>query len=53
MYDLSATVRRELGKKVLELNGNAVLGYSVQFDIEGASGIVARAYGTACRLLKV
>ena len=25
----------------------------MQFDTEGASGIVARAYGTACRLLKV
>lgn len=33
--------------------GNAVLGYSSHFDIEGASGLVVRAYGTACRLLKV
>ena len=23
------------------------------FDVEGDSGIVARAYGTACRILKV
>jgi hypothetical protein len=46
-------VRRELGKKVLESGGNAVLAYSVQFDTEGASGIVARACGTACKLLKV
>ena len=53
LYNLSATVRRELGKKTLEIGGNAILGYAVQFDVEGASGIVARAYGTACKLLKV
>jgi hypothetical protein len=46
-------VRRELGKKVIEAGGNAVLGYSSHFDVEGTSGIVARAYGTACRILKV
>ena len=40
LYNLSAEVRRELGKKVIEAGGNAVLAYSVQFDIEGASGIV-------------
>jgi hypothetical protein len=51
LYNLSAEVRREVGKKVLELGGNAVIGYSSHFDIE--SGLVARAYGTACRLLKV
>jgi hypothetical protein len=51
LYNLSAEVRREVGKKVLECGGNAVLGYSAHFDIE--SGLVARAYGTACRLLKV
>ena len=53
LYNLSATVRRELGKKTLEKGGNAILGYSVQFDVEGASGIVARAYGTACKIMKV
>lgn len=53
LYNLSAEVRREVGKKVLEIGGNAVLGYSAHFDIEGSSGLVARAYGTACRLLKV
>lgn len=53
LYNLSATVRRELGKRVIEAGGNAVLGYSSHFDVEGASGIVARAHGTACRLLKV
>ena len=51
LYNLSAEVRREVGKKVLECGGNAVIGYSSHFDIE--SGLVARAYGTACRLLKV
>ena len=40
LYNLSAEVRRELGKKVIEAGGNAVLAYSVHFDIEGASGIV-------------
>ena len=53
LYRLSATVRKEVGKKVLEAGGNAVLGYSSHFDVEGDSGIVVRAYGTACRLLKL
>ena len=54
LHNLSATVRCEIGKKVLEAGGNAVLGYSQCWDtIEGASGIVARGYGTACRILKV
>lgn len=51
LYNLSAEVRREVGKKVLEYGGNAVLGYSSYFDIE--SGLVARAHGTACRLIRV
>lgn len=53
MFTLSCKVRHELAKKAIELGGNAILGYSVHFDVEGASGIVARAYGTACKLLKV
>ena len=53
LYRLSATVRKEVGKKVIEAGGNAVLGYSSHFDVEGDSGIVVRAYGTVCRLLKV
>eukprot|EP01041_Mallomonas_annulata_P008408 gene8408-17329_t len=52
MYNLTASVRREIGKKVLEAGGNAVLGYHSHFDIEGTSGIVARAYGTACRIIR-
>lgn len=50
LYKLDATVRRQLGLKVQELGGNAVLGYLQDFDIEGDSGIVARAYGTACEI---
>ena len=50
LYKLTANVRRQLGKKVRTLGGNAVLGHRQHFDIEGDSGIVARAYGTACRV---
>ena len=35
-------MRRQLGKKVLECGGNAVLAYHQQLDVEGDSGIVAR-----------
>lgn len=42
-----------MGKKVFECGGNAVLGYAFHLDTEGSSVIAARAYGTACRLLKV
>ena len=35
-------------RKVLDLGCNAVLAYQQDFDVEGDSGIVARAYGTAC-----
>lgn len=34
--------------QVLDLGCNAVLAYQQEFDVEGDSGIVARAYGTAC-----
>jgi len=47
-YKLSNSVWRQVGKKVLELGGNAVLGYNQTFDIEGDSGLVARGCGTAC-----
>lgn len=54
LYTLSATVRCEIGKKVIDMGGNAVLSYCQTWDtIEGAAGVVARAYGTACRILKV
>ncbi|KAM3569501.1 hypothetical protein VYU27_008412 [Nannochloropsis oceanica] len=50
LYRLDASVRRQLGKKVLDLKGNALLAYQLHFDVEGDSGLVARAYGTACRV---
>lgn len=53
LYSLSAEARRKLGKKVYECGGNAVLGYVFHLDTEGSSTIVARAYGTACRVFKV
>ena len=48
-----ARLKREVGKKVLDMGGNAVLGFNIKFDLEGASGLVVRAYGTACRILRV
>ncbi|CAK8985680.1 C2 domain-containing protein 5 (138 kDa C2 domain-containing phosphoprotein), partial [Durusdinium trenchii] len=53
LYRLSSLVRRQIGKKVLELGGNAVIGYRQTFDIEGDSGLVARGSGTACILSPV
>jgi len=47
LYRLGSRVRRQLGRKVLELGGNAVLAFKQHLDIEGDSGLVARAYGTA------
>ncbi len=51
MYLLDSSVRRRMCKKVLELGGNAVLGYYQSFDMEGDSGIVARTCGT-CVLIE-
>lgn len=53
LYNLASEVRREVGKKALEAGGNAVLGYTFHFDVEGSSGLVVRACGTICRLLEV
>ncbi|BFZ04098.1 hypothetical protein BsWGS_07137 [Bradybaena similaris] len=50
---LSGTLQRKLGVKVLEMGGNAVLGYFQNFDLEGESGIVVRAIGTAVALTRV
>lgn len=47
LYKLGSRVRRQLGRKVLELGGNAVLAFKQHLDVEGDSGLVARAYGTA------
>jgi len=51
MYLLDAKVRRRLCKKVLEMGGNAVLGYHQNFDFEDDSGLVARIFGT-CVLIQ-
>jgi len=51
LYLLDASVRRRMCRTVLEMGGNAVLGYHQNFDVEGDSGIVARTYGT-CVLLE-
>lgn len=45
MYLLDASVRRRMCKKVLEMGGNAVMGYYQSFDMEGDS-LVARVFGT-------
>lgn len=38
-------------KQVLALGGNAVLGFQLCFDVEGDSGIVVRAHGTAAAVV--
>jgi hypothetical protein len=53
LYKLSGTLRRKLGRKILDVGGNAVLGYRQHFDLEGGTGIVARGYGTAVRLKRL
>ncbi|VDK33436.1 unnamed protein product [Taenia asiatica] len=47
---LAGELQSKLSRKVLSLGGNAVLGYQLHFDLEGDTGIVARAIGTAARL---
>ncbi|XP_029638559.1 C2 domain-containing protein 5 isoform X4 [Octopus sinensis] len=49
---LSGELQRKIGLKVLELGGNSVIGYRQCFDLEGESGIVVRAIGTAVTLSK-
>ncbi|KAI9103092.1 hypothetical protein DFS34DRAFT_351995 [Phlyctochytrium arcticum] len=51
MFRLSGQLRRQLGRKALELNANAVIGFKQYFDIESEErAITARAMGTAVRL---
>ncbi|TTN17663.1 C2 domain-containing protein 5 [Bagarius yarrelli] len=38
-------LQRKIGLKVLEMGGNAVVGYLQCFDLEGESGLVVRAIG--------
>lgn len=48
MFQLSGQLRRLIGKRVLELGGNAVVGYIQKFDVEKEDDVIfARAYGTA------
>ncbi|KAJ3338534.1 hypothetical protein HDU83_008153 [Entophlyctis luteolus] len=52
LYKVSGQLRRQLGKKVLELGGNAVLGYRLNFDFETEQRcLTARASGTAVLLV--
>lgn len=46
-------LQRKIGLKVLEMGGNTVVGYLQCFDLEGESGLVVRAIGTACTLDKL
>ncbi|XP_075754396.1 C2 domain-containing protein 5 isoform X6 [Pelodiscus sinensis] len=50
---MSGELQRKIGLKVLEMRGNAVVGYLQCFDLEGESGLVVRAIGTACTLDKI
>merc|ERR1712127_1154383 len=34
------------------MGGNAVFAYHQAFDIEGDSGMIARGYGTACKIVR-
>jgi hypothetical protein len=49
LHRLSNRLEASISGKVTSLGGNAVLAYQQHFDMEGDSGIVGRAYGTAFR----
>ncbi|XP_052437962.1 C2 domain-containing protein 5 isoform X16 [Carassius gibelio] len=53
IFLMSGELQRKIGLKVLEMGGNAVVGYLQCFDLEGESGLVVRAIGTACTLEKI
>ncbi|KAL7751428.1 hypothetical protein RI367_003288 [Sorochytrium milnesiophthora] len=54
LFRLNGQLRRILGKKVLDLGGNAVIGFRQCYDLENEERLItARAYGTACRIAKV
>ena len=50
LFKLSGKVRRQLGKRAIELGCNCVLGYHESFDFESLNGILVRAYGTPCAI---
>ena len=50
LFRAAGQVRRLLGRKVLELGGNAVIGYRVCFDLEEYRRVITvRAYGAAVK----
>lgn len=51
MYRLGGQLRRQFGKKVMEMGANAVIGFKQFFDLESEERIItARAIGTAVKL---
>ncbi|XP_064599644.1 C2 domain-containing protein 5-like isoform X2 [Liolophura sinensis] len=50
---LSGELQRKIGLKVLEMCGNAVIGYLQCYDLEGESGIVVRGIGTAVNIARI
>ncbi|KAK4872034.1 hypothetical protein RN001_016158 [Aquatica leii] len=52
-FKLAGELQRKIGVKALELGGNAVVGYSQCFDLEGELGVVVRGIGTAVTLMKL
>lgn len=53
LYKLSAKLRREIGAKVVELGGNAVLGFKHHVDYESEGSLVMRGFGTAVTLKRI
>ena len=47
LHRLSHKLNALMSNKARELGANAILGYQQHFDLEGDSGIVGRAFGTA------
>jgi hypothetical protein len=39
LYQLCGKIRRQMGRKVLEAGGNAVLGFDMSFDLEGEDSV--------------
>lgn len=48
-FNVAGELQRKIGRKVLDMGGNAVLGYRQEFDLEGDS-MVARGIGTVAIL---
>jgi hypothetical protein len=46
-------LRRKIGRKALDTGGNAIIGYTQSFDLEGESGIVVRGIGTSATVVNV